>query len=122
MSFKLDEKDHIVCFWMADDFDDNNFLMLLRRRDGHYVIDYRFRYVKDNRVFDSDDEKNFYQAKFKDLDVTETVAVETCQKMFSVVGTGFSLRNICQRVDGGMDEFVEAMSKYECFHVKTLEK
>ena len=100
MTIRLDENDHVVCFWLADSLEDDNFLMLLRLRDGRYVVDYRFRYKRDDVAFDSKDEKHFFQATFNDPDVTEAKVVETCQEMFLVICAGYPLRNVCQRIDG----------------------
>lgn len=121
MSTKLDERDHIACFWFADDLDGNNFLMLLRRREDRWMVDYRFRVVIDEKVFDSTDRKRFFHADFVP-GTSEADAFKTCQEMFQLTNKEFCINCICQRVDGGVEKFVEALKKYPCFHSKAISR
>lgn len=119
MTVELNEKDHIVCIWQADDLDGNNFLMLLRKRDGCYLIDYRFRYRRDEKVFDSKDEKSFYNCVCKP-ETTETEVFEACKHVFLLISERYCIHSFCQRVDGDLAKFEAVLKKYECFHIKTM--
>jgi len=121
MTIKLDENDFIVCFWNANSHEGNNFLMLLRKREGRWLIDYRFRARRDEKAFDSKDVKRFFQAKCKP-GTTEAEALEVCQGLFKLTSEEFCANRICQRVNGNIDKFIEAIDKYECYHSKVEQK
>lgn len=120
MTIEFDEKDHVVNVWFADDIDGNNLMMILRRReDGQHVMNVRLREKIDDRVFDSEDRKNFWQMTFK-RGVTEEAALVMCNSFWLVASQKYCMHQINQRVDGGPEKFAITMEKYVAFHSKEL--
>lgn len=119
MTVKLDERDFIAYFWVADVLDGDNFLMMLRKREGQWLIDYRFRLKEDEKVFDSVDKKVAYQAECKP-GMTESEAFKTCQELFQLTSEEFCMNRVYQRVNGDVEKFIKAVGKYECFHSKVI--
>lgn len=117
MAIHIKKDDYISCFWIADDLDNNNFLMILRKSKGRWLLDCRFRYVKDEKVWDSADRKMFYQFK-SNPGTSESEMLETCQEIFQITSKQYYMNSICQHVDGDGAKFLEAMDKYEQFHSK----
>jgi hypothetical protein len=63
MSIILDEQ--IVAIWFLATMEGQDWLCGLRELipDEKYSLTYRFRYYKDEKAFDSQDEKNWYEAE-----------------------------------------------------------
>jgi hypothetical protein len=62
MAIEFDEK--IVAIWYVSTVPDKQDWMAALREvepDQKYLLKYRFRYYKDDKVFDSDDKRNWYE-------------------------------------------------------------
>lgn len=67
MQFKKD--DRIIGVWFAEKPNGDNFMMTAKagEKPGIFEFEYRFRYVKDDRIWDSDDKKSFYSGSTVNL-------------------------------------------------------
>ena len=117
MTIKFDKKDHVVNVWFADDINGNNLMTILRRREDRYTLDVRVRQRVDDKIYDSKDKKDFYQATMKP-GMTEEAALATCSAFWVTVSERYCMHQINQRVDGGVKKFTKVMRKYEAFHCK----
>ena len=121
MTVRLDEKDHVVNVWFADDVDGNDLLVILRRRENQYLLDVRIRLRVDDRVYDSEDEKDFWRVTLKP-GITEETALTVCKVFWVTASEKYCMHQICQRVGGGPKKFTRVMKKYAAFHSKEIPK
>lgn len=119
MSVQLGENDYFVCFWNCEIPDEVNFLMILLR-NTQWVIQYRFRYIKDNKIFGSADKRNFYKATVS-LNMPLEEVLKACDAIWhELVKKGFQ-KAIRQKINGDIDKFVKVLKKYpDLFHLKKI--
>ncbi len=119
MGFEFNEKSYISQFWVAADYNDNNFLMFLHKGEEKWIVDYRFRYVKDDKIWNSSDEKSFYRFGAP-LTYSEDEMLEKLNQMFELISCRYQ-RAFSQQVRGGFDKCMEMMKRYpEIFHTKEM--
>lgn len=63
MEFK--DGDFVVGVWVVDVPNRHNWMLTLIRRDGQWCGEYRHRYVRDTKIWDSQDRKSFYELEPK---------------------------------------------------------
>lgn len=119
MTIKLDEKDSVVCLWMADDIDGDSLMVILQERENSYTLNARLRKRVDDKVFDSEDKKTFYRLLFKP-GVTKETALELCDAFWDAAGEKYCMRSIRQLIGGGIREFQTALRKYDSFHERKM--
>lgn len=117
MTIKIEKTDHVVHFWYAEDLDGNNFLMILCKKPTCWRLDWRFRYVKGEKVFGSKDKKVFYHA-LAGLQVPESQAIGEAQETFELTKEQFCMKRISQRVNGGPEVFHKIFNKFSWVHSK----
>lgn len=119
MTMRLDENDHVVNVWFADDVDGNNLVVILRRRENQHVMEVRVRQKVDEKVYDSKDKRTHYRMTFKN-GITEETALVMCNSFWVMSSEKYCMHQINQRVDGGVEKFTKTMQKYEAFHCKEI--
>ena len=121
MSFQLRENDYIVCFWHCEIPDDIDFLMILIR-NTRWVIQYRFRYIKDSKIWGSTDKKSFYKGTAP-LSTSLEKMLKACDTIWHIlIKKGFQ-KAIRQTINGDMDKFTKVLKKYpDLFHWKKIAK
>ena len=73
MAILLDEK--LIGFWTAE-FPGGNFALGLRQDGGKILIDYRFRYYRDDKLFpESQDEMHWYHMESEAADRDEALEI-----------------------------------------------
>jgi hypothetical protein len=59
--FEFTEKTYVDSIWYISDKETGDWMgCIYRQDDGPWVFRYRFRYYKDHKAFESDDEKHWY--------------------------------------------------------------
>jgi hypothetical protein len=121
MSFQFEENDFFVHFWFAEDIKGDNFLMFLRKTTECWKIDYRFRYKRDAKIFDSGDIKSFYEVKVE-LAVPEEKLMAGCREMGNAIFT-HCIRRFDKAIDGNLDTLTKILKQYpDIFHMQVMEK
>lgn len=89
MSFELREHTHIYKLWYVELGDKGNLLgMVLRDPPDEWRLEYRFRWYRDKKVFNSDDERSFYGFKAKEPDARDRL-VDSFDTMLAMVATNW---------------------------------
>lgn len=122
MTIEIDEKSYIVGFWFSVNPEtDNNWLACVIRdpeNPRRYKGWYRFRYVKDSKVFDSDDEKS-WMGFYTQEDEKEDTIIEIMDGLQHELKVGYPKtdRTI---VKGGMKDFVALTKDKDWIHMKQV--
>ena len=119
---EIREDDYILGFWFAEAENGDNWLMLLLRRGEKYIGQYRFRYKKDDKVFDSKDEKSFYSFSAKTKDIAEGEMIKKINQIFEIVKLRYPLRAKYIEVKGDIHKFSYLGAQEDFFHIKTGSK
>ena len=53
-------EDYILGVWFACNKEGNDYMMTICKRNNEWLGEYRFRYRRDEKIFNSKDIKNFY--------------------------------------------------------------
>lgn len=114
----IDEK--TIGLWSVALGDSGNWLALLARKDQGITLTYRFRWYRDDKVYDSKDKKNWYQVEAKSTSPER--GIEITRKAFndilhaSVANKGWELL----RGERNMEEFMAELVKMPGMHAKTV--
>ena len=115
----IEENDYILGFWFAEAGNGDDWLMILLRRGKKYIGEYRFRYKKDDKIFDSEDKKSFYSFSAKTEDVAEDEMVKKLNGFFEMVKLRYSVRAKYIEVKGDFHKFSYLGAQEDFFHIKT---
>lgn len=103
------EGSYIVGLWFASCPKTNDNWMCCVQRSSEnpnrYYGTYRFRYNKDDKIFDSDDEKSWqsFQSKF---DETEEAVIKSINDIHDVIGLKYPEKDFLL-IQGGVEKFLE---------------
>jgi hypothetical protein len=107
MSLVIDEK--MVGIWYLHTLPTQDWMATVRELvpDEKYELTYRFSYYKDDKVFDSDDKKNWYRGEVSGTRNYVILSLRSAAKMLAMVAVGkvYELLN-----DGDLKEF---MNKFQ---------
>jgi hypothetical protein len=119
MEFQPD--DYILAVWFAET-DGGDFLMSVKKAKGSDVWDgeYRYRYIKDDKIFDSEDEKSFYTMAIPDK--TEEEVESILDGMFDLMKLKYSGYNEKLTIKGDINKFNKAMIKSKFCQIKIEKK
>lgn len=116
---KLEQDDHIIGVWVAQDKVHNNFLMMLLRRDDQYICNYRFRYVRDDKIFDCNDERSCYGVTISATE-SKTEVLSKLHSIFDVIKTHYPSAEYFQ-IEGSFSDFIDFARNHDLlFHVRKL--
>lgn len=116
----LDEK--IVGIWyLTTIFNHQDWMAAVREIEPNqkYELKYRFRYYKDNKQFDSEDKKNWYEGTF------------TGTRSYVIAAIRFTAKELEKRADGdlyellnehGLDQFMREFEKMPFVFMRMLDK
>ena len=109
MTIELDENIYIVGMWFSSDpISGNDWLATIIRDPDHptrYKGSYRFRYIKDDKIFDSEDEKSWTDFTCED-NIPETQIIEGMAYLQEAISAGYpDMDKII--VQDGIDKFFE---------------
>lgn len=113
---KFKENDYIIGLWVAEDIVHNNFLMMLWEREDILMVEYRFRYLRDTKLWNSKDEKHFYKAEAVPGTSREEVLKSLCS-MFKLVQTKYPLGPGYLPVEGDVEKLIEVLSADSVKHI-----
>lgn len=93
--------DYILGFWVggSEKFK-SDFLMTVLKRKDEWLVEYRFRYHVDEKVFGSEDKKSFYGFKFKGEEEKLMVGLN---QLLEYIKIKYDIE--FYEVRGGFDEF-----------------
>jgi hypothetical protein len=83
---ELKEKDYLIGIWwfpLPNNEGDVMGSVVKKHETGKWHLEYRFRYHKDDKVFDSEDRKSWYDATM-DGNTPEKVVFESTDKLFNI--------------------------------------
>ena len=102
----LTENDYILGIWFAEAKDGNNFVMTVKRdkdKPKQWTGEYRFRYKVDDKVFESEDKKSFYEFTISDL--TEEEVLAKIENIFNFIKIGYSAKSEYIEIKGNAEKF-----------------
>jgi hypothetical protein len=129
MTIELKQDNFYRCIWRADLPNGDLIATLWKEASegNRWTLVYRFRYYKDEKVFNSKDEKNWYTLKGKtDTDEEGRNLEGIFNHILEVGGKDFGVRNITRYDVNG--DGLEAMKVFQnpershIFHARTLNK
>lgn len=118
---EFDKDDYILGVWFANADDNNsNFMLTVKRKLGEvdqWEGEYRTRYFKDNKTFNSEDIKNFRAFKTKGS-ISEDRIEKKMHDLFDFVKIKYNKDREYVEIKGGMDKFVFKLAQCEWSHIK----
>lgn len=120
---EMKEDDYILGVWFAEAPNNDNFMLTLKRDDSpkNWIGEYRFRYLVDDKAFNSDDKKSFYGIKIKDK--TENQVIKEMNKALKYVHKEkYTKRNEFVEIKGGLEKFMFRLAQQDWANVKQVSK
>jgi len=122
MSMSLEKDDYILGVWCLAGAKANWLCIVVKRAD-EWVIQYRFRYFRDDKAFDSQDKKSFFVAR-ADGEKSESEIIESVDNIVSTMmdkGFGKTLeRSMIRSKD--MDDFMLAIRSMKSMNIMEMSK
>lgn len=113
---EIKDTDYILCFAIGnsapkrENGKTSDFLLSCLKRDNEWLVEYRFRYHKDNKVFDSEDKKSFYNISL--IDKPEEYIISTLNQFIEVVRVKYPDTELTL-VQGDTDKFMYMFAQEE---------
>jgi len=116
---EIDE--NIIGLWFASIPNGDLMAALSRRANGNLEINYRFRYYRDEKVWDKD-KKNWYRVVLKGHDEEHVLTTMRAMFMMTQVRNGADPLGYYELLRGSMTpkEFAEELQKSHFAHVQNL--
>ena len=115
MAIKINETDFVIHFWYAEAIDGDSFLMILRKQISCWRLDWRFRYRRNEKVFDSND-KAIFRYALSGLQVPEAQAVDEAHGAYKLTADEFCINRVSRRVNGNVEKFNKILGSYSWCH------
>lgn len=116
---RVDEK--TVAMWFARIEEDSDLVAGLREvvENEKYELEYRFRYYKDDKIFGSDDVKNWYKGTVAG---TRNYALIGCRESFRLLteAAGHRLYEVLN--EGDLEAMLKKMEQIPMVHMKLATK
>jgi hypothetical protein len=119
MSMELDER--TLGFWCVELGHGNWLAHLTQDRDGELILTYRFRWYRDDKTFDSADERKWYTVRPRDRNKSKMIEVirEMFQKLCEANGhSGWELL----KGERSFDEFLALLAEMPGISMKETTK
>ncbi len=117
---EFDENSYVVGMWWASDpVTNNNWLCCVQRSKKNprcFQGDYRFRYEQDDKIFDSEDIKNWYHFETKE-DETEEDTIKAVNILQAAVSIKFPELDFLP-IYGDLKKFFELAKTKPWMHMK----
>lgn len=110
MTFQLD--DRVLAIWCFE-LSGGNWMAFLYKEPAGYVMEYRFRWYRDDKVHDSKDKRNWYRMAFNLLDLPkgDEEAVKHGREVYEFLKTETKSSAGWELIRGARssDEFIEML-------------
>ena len=119
----VNKDDYVLGVWYAENEKNNNWLMTIKRDTKNkedWQMEYRFRYAKDDKAWDSDDVKNFYNGTITGL--SEEEVLEKCNTIFEHIQLEYKKNPKYIEVKGDGEKFAYLMAQENWCNVKMSHK
>lgn len=116
---EIHKNDYILGSWYAERDNGDNWLMTIVKRGDVWLGEYRFRYKKDTKVFNSNDKKSFYSFRVKGK-MPEDMVIRAMNELFEILKLRYSKRNKFIEVKGDMDKWIYLLAQEDIMHIKTI--
>ena len=113
----FDEKTYILGFWFAEDNIGNNWMLRVQKNGDDWHGTFRFRYKKDDKIWDSDDEKIWNSFRLKNVDEKEVI--QEINIFFTAVLLEYP-RADTLLVQGGIEKFLELANTKSWMQIKKV--
>lgn len=118
--FEFKDGQHYHGMWRAI-FNGGDFLAFMWREDGRWIFRYRFRYFKDAKVWESDDERSTYQVSMPDDPGNRERMFEGVNAMLSISSKSGMCSNLTYYpCDGDAEAMIAIVSETDGIHVKSM--
>lgn len=105
---EIKPNDYILGMWFAEDMEGNNFLASVKKTTEKWECEYRFRYIKDDNIFDSKDEKSFYRFTVG-IEAPEEQVKGAMEMLFKCIKIKYNKFSEAVLVQGNVDKFFKAV-------------
>ena len=129
MSLVLD--DNVLGMWMVELRLENegvmaegNWVAILSKHDTGFVINFRYRWYRDQVAYDSDDQRSFYTATLNSGITDENMAIRHARELYEFIRKQTNSDHGWELVRGArtMDEFTDALAMMPGMHMKKISK
>ena len=124
MSFNITEQGRYAVLWYAEN-EEHNYMALVHQDEpgGPWKLTYRFRYFKDDKVFDSEDEKHWYEAVDKENPGPEKLVATNDTLLATPQAKAQYPKGVSRmEINGGMAEMLKVLMAQPWAHAKLLDK
>jgi len=118
---EIRKDDHIIGTWFAEAPNGDDWLLTVLRRGEKYLGEYRFRYTRDGKIFDSKDKKSFYSLELSAARYSEETVIEKLNRLFEIIKTRYSKFHKFIKVCGSFDRWRYLMAQEDFAHIKREE-
>jgi hypothetical protein len=123
MTIELDDKSYVVGMWFSSDPKTNNDWLACMIKDPNNPKKYkgwsRFRYTKDDKIFDSEDEKSWTNFESSDTN-TEDEIIAIMDSMQNAIETGYPVKDK-MIVKGSLKKLIELSKSKSWMNIKMVE-
>lgn len=118
MTFEIKQDDYILGFWSAGKGNGDSWycICLKRKDDNQWIGQYAFRYRKDDKIFDSDDEKSRYE--FKGPLIPEDEQIKIMDKFAALAQLEYNKNIEREIIKGDANEFRKFAIRSKNLHIK----
>lgn len=114
---ELEKGDYILGYWIASDKDNNNWYMMVLKRNNKWHTEYTFRYHKDEDTWSGKDEKNVYKWEIDGNKSDEEILLNI-NVLFNNIKERFNDFNDFFLVKGGIKKFLKMAKTKHYLHLK----
>ena len=121
MSLKFRPGRYFIGVWFASDGRTKDWMgSVYRDGDGPWVVRHRFRHYKSEKVWDSGDHKDWYEASGT---ITEDAAKEAMDQLLAAMPLGgFTKTDFCPMFSDDPEENIRRLSECPWVHMKVMSK
>jgi hypothetical protein len=119
---QLKKENYILGVWYAEKHGLGNWICTVKKgaEPNSWEGEYRFRYYRDTSIFESKDERNFYN--FTVCDLTEEQMKKKTDLFFEEIKKKYSSFNDYLEVRGDVTKMVEVSKNTSWMHIKIEDK
>lgn len=117
----VNKDDYILGFWFAQASNGDNWTMTAKKHPtlpDHWLVEYRFRYKEDDKIFESKDTKSFYNKMV--VGTEEEVKHKLDDLFYTVITPRFNNRKEYIDVRGNQEKFIYLLAQADYVHVKKV--
>ncbi len=121
MTICIQEGTYFYGIWIIDTPEVNYMACLSKPKDGDWEFQYRFRYTVDDKVFDSEDIKNWYSFRVNKSESIDALLPGILNILRTIANKmGATLDFIELKMDGGNKEIMDRIKTHKSMNSKQV--